>query len=364
MPDAAPSQPTERQRWIAAQCLAVGEGLAGAAAFAGIPLAVLRRLDAEDSDFQELYQAEIARARLPPEGWARRMELLTRQAIERALADGKVSTVNALLRTGLVLPDLVAPPSPQARARLARTLAALEEEATEAPSAAEAEAEPAAATPPPIEADPEREARRLELLATVKPALRPSVARADLALLEHFLAATDPDPCVYERWFAAQPKPPFDPIPLSEADKAAIRHVTRHNPPWLKGAYLGYYRPPVPAEVFAANANEVATTPAEPEAEAPQAPPAAAAARLKARLARLLDEAAVRLPEELDLAEAVCALQWPNWPAYKGPVDLGLLRRVLREVPLDSDALHRLGSTELARACLAQPAKDAMAQGP
>ena len=60
-----------------------------------------------------------------------------------------------------------------------------------------------------------------------------------------------------------------------------------------------------------------------------RAPPAAPAAptpaipALRARVARLLDRAAPRLPEELDLAEAICAIKWPKWPDYRGPIDLG-----------------------------------------
>jgi hypothetical protein len=51
-------------------------------------------------------------------------------------------------------------------------------------------------------------------------------------------------------WFARQPKPEFKPIQLSEEDRAAIRHVTRHNPPRIRGEYLDFYRKPVPRELF------------------------------------------------------------------------------------------------------------------
>src|SRR5215218_668150 len=114
-----PKPPTERQRWMAAQCLAAGQSLAAAAAFASMPVAALRRLDAEDEDFRELRAWEADRAAEPPEGWVQRMELLTRQAIERALADGRVSTVNALLRVGLVLPSLAATSKGRAAAQQA-----------------------------------------------------------------------------------------------------------------------------------------------------------------------------------------------------------------------------------------------------
>ena len=72
---------------------------------------------------------------------------------------------------------------------------------------------------------------------------------------------------------------------------------------------------------------------------------------LPARVARLLDRSQPRLAEELDLAEAICAVKWPNWPEYRGPVDLGLLRLALKEFRIDAATLHWLDSHELARAC-------------
>ena len=364
MPDVAPEPPpTERQRWIAAQCLAAGEGLESAAAFAAIPPTVLRRLDAEDADFQALRDTEIARAALPAEAWARRMELLTRQAIERALADGKVSTVNALLRTGLVFPALAAPAAPMARAAVTAAIATLgtdEEDVT----ANEDEALTSAASPPAPEAAPDP--RRAALLAAVNPVLRPMLEGARTELLEHYVAATHPDPTIYEAWFAAQSKPAFAPVPLAEEDVAVIRHVTRHNPPWLKGEYLGYYRPPVPKEAFLTDARGVPATTAPPEPPPAPAPAEGAGetlGSLQARVRRLLNRAAPRAAEELDLAEAICALKWPKWPTYHGPVDLDLLRRAFKGMPLDDDALHWLGSNELARACRAA-AGPRLAQAP
>ena len=43
---------------------------------------------------------------MPPEEWQREMDGANRQAIERALADGRVSIVGQLLRLGLALPAL------------------------------------------------------------------------------------------------------------------------------------------------------------------------------------------------------------------------------------------------------------------
>ena len=80
-------------------------------------------------------------------------------------------------------------------------------------------------------------------------------------------------------------------------------------------------------------------------------PPADPLPGLRARLDRLLDRGQQRLPEELDLAEAVCAVKWPNWPAYRGPVDLGLLRLVLAERTITPTTLHWLDSHAFAKAC-------------
>jgi hypothetical protein len=74
---------------------------------------------------------------------------------------------------------------------------------------------------------------------------------------------------------------------------------------------------------------------------------------LRARIARLLDRTAPRRPEELDLAEAVCAIKWPKWPEYRGPIDLGLLRRALQGIVIDAKMLNWLGGQEIVRECRA-----------
>jgi hypothetical protein len=44
-------------------------------------------------------------------------------------------------------------------------------------------------------------------------------------------------------------------------------------------------------------------------------------------------------------------LRWPDWPPYRGGIDLAALARVLEAVRLDDAALHWLGSRELEQAC-------------
>ena len=92
-----------------------------------------------------------------------------------------------------------------------------------------------------------------------------------------------------------------------------------------------------------------------PEAR-PAAPPrrhvAAEAPRpddLESRVRRLLEEAAPPGPTDADLAEAVCALRWPNWPAYRGSLDLTEVRRALHGRRVDERTLTRLGGSACTR---------------
>ena len=211
---------------------------------------------------------------------------------------------------------------------------------------------------PVVEADPAREAERREKLMQVLPVeVRRTIGHAPLSGIEHYLVAGDP--VAYEEWFARQPKPPrVEAAFMTEEDCALVDWVTRHNPPWARGKYLGYYRPPVPAHLFEPGA--VAEEPEPPRPASLPAPvmaertaPAMPVADLRARIGRLLDRGQPRLADELDLAEAICAVKWPNWPAYKGPIDLGLLRRALEGQIIDTQTLQWLGSTELAQACKA-----------
>ena len=129
--------------------------------------------------------------------------------------------------------------------------------------------------------------------------------------------------------------------------------MTRHNPPWIRGEYLGFYRKPVPRELFEQGKAAAPAPAANDDGAAPPgstAPAASPLELLRAPVARLLDRGLPRLPDELDLAEAVCALEWPE---YAGPVDLDLLRLALRDVVIDTETLNWLGGHEIAKACRA-----------
>ena len=57
-----------------------------------------------------------------------------------------------------------------------------------------------------------------------------------------------------------------------------------------------------------------------------------------------------------NLAEAVCAIKWPKWPEYRGPIDLGLLRWALDGTVIDGPTLNWLGGKEIVRECAVRAA--------
>jgi hypothetical protein len=71
----------------------------------------------------------------------------------------------------------------------------------------------------------------------------------------------------------------------------------------------------------------------------------AALEELQGRIRALCAKPSPSTAEELDLAEAVCSLRWPHWPAYQGPLDLELVESALATMkPLDTATLRRLGA--------------------
>ena len=121
---------------------------------------------------------------------------------------------------------------------------------------------------PVVEADPSDESLRRSLLGMIEhPILREIATKAPLKSVEQLIVASDN--VAYEEWFAKQPKVPFGQVDLPESLKADIEEVTKHNPPWLRGQYLSYYRPPVPAHLFDPDYANDAEPAAEPAAIAP-----------------------------------------------------------------------------------------------
>ena len=109
----------------------------------------------------------------------------------------------------------------------------------------------------------------------------------------------------------------------------------------LRGEYLSYYRPPVPAHLFAAAA---ANDPQPVGAATASVAPANTSGPARADRRPARPQRAAPLARELDLAEAICAVRWPKWPEYRSPIDLALLRRALAGTAIDARTLHWLGS--------------------
>ena len=209
------------------------------------------------------------------------------------------------------------------------------------------------ATLPVVEADPEREARRRELLLQVEPAiLRRAIGHAPLRRHRELPAAR------HGRLRGVVRAP-------AEAAARGAGEPERDRPRRWSTTSPGTTRPGSRASTCPTGGRRcrrscsVARAPCRKRPSPRQPPPSPAAtiatplAELRARVARLLDRGAARRPDELDLAEAVCALTWPNWGPYRGPVDLELLRRALEGRKLDGRTLAWLDSHEFADACRA-----------
>ena len=100
-----PKEPdlTPRQRWIAAQRLAAGDTLRMAAVMANTNSAVLSLLLNEDPEFQGLIEDCRVIHAMPRDEWRARAEAYARDAAERAMVDGRVSTLNLCLKaTGIL----------------------------------------------------------------------------------------------------------------------------------------------------------------------------------------------------------------------------------------------------------------------
>jgi hypothetical protein len=96
-----PKEPdlTPRQRWIAAQRLAAGDTIRMTAVMANTSSAVLSLLLNEDPEFQGLIEDCRAVHAMSRDEWRARAEAYARDAAERAMVDGRVSTLNLCLKT-------------------------------------------------------------------------------------------------------------------------------------------------------------------------------------------------------------------------------------------------------------------------
>jgi hypothetical protein len=96
---------TPHQRWIAARRLAAGESVLAAAGAAGVRTADLRAAIAADPEFDDLVAEFRAIKALPPEAKRVRLADLCWDGAERAILDGRVTTLNLCVRTLNALDD-------------------------------------------------------------------------------------------------------------------------------------------------------------------------------------------------------------------------------------------------------------------
>ena len=128
--------------------------------------------------------------------------------------------------------------------------------------------------------------------------------------------------------------------------------VTRTLWHWQGNEPADAFLPPEQRAAKKAAARLAEPTPAAPPKSKPEAPapePPTERQLLKARLDRLLATGMATSPEDVDLAEAVCAELWPNWPRYEGPIDPWHVRDVLRQTRLKPGDLARLGGEACSR---------------
>jgi hypothetical protein len=107
MTSTTPREPdlSPRQRWLAARRLAAGERVVVAACAAGVSTHSLRLVLNEDPDFIELVDAFRAIKALAPEEKRARLIDLCWDGAERAVLDGRVSTLNICVKGLRLLAD-------------------------------------------------------------------------------------------------------------------------------------------------------------------------------------------------------------------------------------------------------------------
>lgn len=332
-----PPRPSPGQLLKAAQALACGVAESEAAAGANMTLDTLRSSE-DDADFRQLRRDCDAVEAMPRAARDERLERLMRATVERGLMEGRMGAVAAALRLlGIV------PTRGPARAEEADPD---EDEAEEGPESPSGERwgmrsdggrgwlGPDDGLP----VMPDREVAVVEApagpvrLLDIRPASAPTEFLAVLDRMDEAGVET------FNRGARPYGGPQWDPRnrtlwPWHGKTPAEIAAAKRPDPSVSASA-----PPPTAASPAGGGGEGSDAIPAPAGRAAIAAPP-----DLAARLRRLLSGTAAVPPDELDLAEAVCSLSWPNWPPYQGAVDLHALRRLLAATPVDGPTLSRLG---------------------
>jgi hypothetical protein len=322
-----------------------------AAGLAGLPLATLRGLRGEP-EFDELLDDCRAFEALPKAERDAVLERLVRAAVERALGDGRVGAIPAAMRLlGMVPCRALAsePGAVPAGERVPGGLPAVmrdvlldDEGEWVAPDGL-----PVMPGRPLAVADaPGGPVRVLDIdPATVPASFLEGLDDFDRAQAHDFNRAAYPsggpqwDPVT--RTLGCWGEPPAGPPLTAEAEATAAASARAET-----------YPPP--AEPSAPSGIAPTEEPAPAPLPAPSLPPRVPAILpprddLEARIHRLLASTTATGPADADLAEAVCALRWPNWPAYRGGLDLAAVGRALHGRRVDERTLTRLGGSACAR---------------
>jgi hypothetical protein len=343
--------PTPRQELIAAHYLALGETVGMAARLAGIRAPTLQLLT-EEPEFTALVEECRRIEALPRAEQEARLDRFFRRAVERALADGRVGAIAAAMRLlGLGARGGRGPGGGDRQAEDEVS----EEELAEAGGRWGMVPDGAGGwlTPEGREAMPGREVdivigkdgpvRCLETLelAELSPDFVDSLDDQTLEQTQEL-----------NRLAYSHGGPQWDPVTRTfwywESAKAEAKRLREQEParaasaPWDPAA-----------DVIRQAAKAAATDPTPPPPSLnPKAPtsaekkPRAAGPDLAVRLDRLLASGTPADAAEADLAEAVCSLLWPNWPAYEGELDLmelWRLRDLLARTDVHPQLLARLG---------------------
>lgn len=347
-PSIDPAAPTStRQLLAAAQSVAAGVGELTAAAMADLPLGSLAG--------HPLFPALLAECRAfderPRAAQDRVLELLTRRAVERALAAGRVGAIPAAMRLLGLGASRPAPSSPGGGGP------------RPADPANDDEPDPAPADPGkpwgmrkdgkggwiwPEDDRPVMPDRAVLVVEAPKgparlldPATKDGPDRAETALLGVLDDMGRADVDTFNRMALPHGGPQWDPVTRTLRRWPLRPPAGAVTPTDAKAASAKAAAPAVVPAVAAA----APTLPA-PVPQPPPAPATDSVEGLRARLLPLLaeDGSPPRSPDEIDLAEAVCALLWPNWPPYAGAIDQGRLRAALAGRRLDGRILNRLGN--------------------
>lgn len=326
MPANVPGEPTARQLLITAQGIAAGLAPSIAAGLACLDAGLARApgLAPMIADCR----AQEARPRQEQDELLQR---LLRHAVQRGLADGKAWAVHAAIRLVTPMPEEAPAPAPApGKAAPARASGSGRKKKEEEPPPAQPEVDPASVRAlwgmrPDHEGDWEWDDGRLvmpdrDLYVVPGP-------KGPIRLIDITPEEANPDLLATLDAMSSEEAQAFNRMAFPTG---GLQWDTHTRTLWL---WEGPPPRPRPKAVQRADAR----TP-KPELAPARSPHVA----LRARLERLLAQPAPRTPDELDLAEAVCAQLWPNWPRYSGGIDGFVLRDVLAARPLDPVELKRL----------------------